>query len=319
MGIGTLFDDFFSNYFSFDSKIARSTIPFVLIPGVLTNHYIQGRRAGFVNPLRLYLIITFIFFFLLALLIDKVIDEEKISLLSDSNGVSLNTQVSDEQRAEAQSAADSVKVRLAEKGMEPIPQKESTATTRANEDTYSDWGKIRWENSMLIRDNSLSDEQVIDSLKLDKKSEFSKILVHQTRRVLQKDVDVFLPYLAKNFSLLMFLLLPIFALYLYVLFGRREKYYISHAIHALHLHAFGFLVLSLLLLLDLTNLKITDSGSLYWLAFLLMTFYAFFSIKRVYRQSWGKTIIKFNILGFFYFLTLAIGVITELLVSFVLF
>lgn len=305
--------DFFSNYFSFDSKIIRSAIPFFVKPGFLTNRYNEGKRSSFVHPLRLYLIVSFVFFFLLTLLIDKVVDEEKISLRADTNYFrpADEASVNPKELQAAQDAVDSLKAKLHDRDSALAQLTDSSAVARKIKETTN-----KWE---LLRNTSLTDEQIIDSLKFDKKSEVSKILIHQFRKVLQKDVDIFLPYLAKNFSLLMFLLLPIFAFYLYILFRRKEKFYISHAIHALHLHSFSFLILSLLMLYELLNTTLIDAKSVYFTAFMLVTLYAFFSIKKVYRQSWGKTFLKFNILGFFYFITLTISVMVEFVISFVLF
>lgn len=146
-----------------------------------------------------------------------------------------------------------------------------------------------------------------------------KVFVHQARKVLQKDMDIFLPFVIKNLSITMFLLLPVFALYLYVLFGRKEKYYISHAIHALHVHSFSFMIITLVLLLELFTGLLEHYAWIPNLAFLIITLYAFFSVKSVYGQGWLRTFVKFNVLGFLYFTTLSFSIGLELVLSFALF
>ncbi len=309
--LGAFMEDFFSNYFAFDSKIGRSTLPFLIKPGFLTKRYNEGKRNSYVHPLRLYLIISFIFFFLLALLVDKVVEEEKITLNFETDDITPTVPIPADARGQFQAALDSANLEI----------RQVDSTMVISEDS----GSIRIDNDSenrifsLIRDRELTDEQVIDSLDMDKKSRFDQLIVHQARKIAQKDMDVFLPYLAKNFSVLMFLLLPVFAFYLYVLFGRKEKYYISHAIHALHLHSFSFLILTLLIGIELFSVSVVTSDSMVFYCFIIITLYAFFSMKRVYQQGWGKTFLKFNILGFFYFMTLLLGVVMEVLVSFALF
>lgn len=60
----TLIDDFFSNYFAFDSKLIRTVIPFFIKPGFITNRYLEGKRVSYAHPLRMYLIISLFYFFI---------------------------------------------------------------------------------------------------------------------------------------------------------------------------------------------------------------------------------------------------------------
>ena len=67
VSFGTFIGDFFSNYFSFDSRIGRSMKPLFLQPGFLTNRFNEGKRKQYVHPLRLYLVVSLVFFFFLSL------------------------------------------------------------------------------------------------------------------------------------------------------------------------------------------------------------------------------------------------------------
>lgn len=312
LGFKTLLDDFFSNYISFDSKLARSTVPFLFKPGFLTNRFNEGKRISFVHPLRLYFIISFIFFFLLALLTSSIMEENKFSLKKMLSG---NTTVNTK-RQQMHPPGDSQSAPLTATGdtlQAPAPSEQAVNRPAENPIVVEDES----ENRVLrvMRNDSLTDAQVLDSLNMDKNSLFGSTIVHQGRKVLQKDIDVFIPYLIKNLSLMMFLMLPVFALFLYILFRRREPFYISHVIHALHLHAFSFLLLSLVVLAELFD----NSGNLLFLAFIIISLYAFISVKRVYGQGWLRTFLKFNLLGFLYFTTLNLALMLEVGISFMLF
>lgn len=52
--------------FAFDSRIFRSVPPFLFAPGMLTRSFIKGKRGKYVSPLRLYFVISIIFFAALA-------------------------------------------------------------------------------------------------------------------------------------------------------------------------------------------------------------------------------------------------------------
>lgn len=55
---------FLGDYFTFDSKIARSLLPLLVRPGFLTAEYLAGRRARYIPPLRMFIFLS-VFFFLL--------------------------------------------------------------------------------------------------------------------------------------------------------------------------------------------------------------------------------------------------------------
>lgn len=315
--IGAFLEDFFSNYFAFDSKLARSTLPFLLKPGYLTNRYNEGKRNSFVHPLRLYLIISFIFSLGLVFLIDKAVEEKKLFLFSENFKKSEVT--TDTTQAQVKAAIPAFSVRVAGEEVMSTEVSDSVYKTEAGDTLIHVQTDEELQFKDYLLDESLTDEEVIEKMKWEDKGPFSKIFVHQARKVMQKDMDVFLPYVMKNLSIMMFLLLPLFALYLFILFGRTERYYISHTIHALHLHSFSFMIITLLILLELFGNILQAYPMLATWAFLLVTAYAFFSIKRVYKQGWLKTFFKFNVLGFFYFVTLTLGITLELLISFAMF
>ncbi|EMR02703.1 DUF3667 domain-containing protein [Cesiribacter andamanensis] len=313
MGFKTLLDDFFSNYIAFDSKLARSTVPFLFRPGYLTRRFNEGKRITFVHPLRLYFIISFIFFFLLASLSNSLVEENKFSLKAKL----ARTAPAPALQPGAMVPADSLptaRALIASDSLNSSPSKgRRAAPTDQPLVIGDDEGESRFFR--LMQDDSLTDEQVMDSLKVDKEGFFGPLSVHQGRKLLKKDVDVFLPYLIKNLSIMMFLMLPVFAFFLWILYRRQEPFYISHVIHALHMHAFSFLLLSLVIAIELFG----NSHNLLLWAFVLITLYAFLSIKRVYGQGWVRTFFKFNLLGFFYFMVLNFAIFLEVGISFMLF
>ena len=55
--------DFVDDLFSYDSKLVRSLVPLVTKPGFLTNEYLARRRARYLLPSRLYILLSLVFFF----------------------------------------------------------------------------------------------------------------------------------------------------------------------------------------------------------------------------------------------------------------
>jgi len=75
VSFGTLVGDFFSTYFAIDSKFGKTVKPFFLKPGYLTNQYISGKRATYAHPIRLYLIISIFYFFMVTIAAHNLADE----------------------------------------------------------------------------------------------------------------------------------------------------------------------------------------------------------------------------------------------------
>jgi len=59
--------DFLGDFFAFDARIFRTLVPLLTRPGDLTVDYIEGRRARYVPPLKLYVFAAFLYFTIVAI------------------------------------------------------------------------------------------------------------------------------------------------------------------------------------------------------------------------------------------------------------
>jgi hypothetical protein len=109
-----------------------------------------------------------------------------------------------------------------------------------------------------------------------------------------------------------FLLLPAFSLLLF-LFYRRGWHYLDHLVFALHYHAFVFLNLTALIVLDrpwVPSAVARTIGVLLWIALLA---YLPIALRRVYGGSWPRTLLKLLGLGILYFPVFWLGVFLEVI------
>ena len=122
--------------------------------------------------------------------------------------------------------------------------------------------------------------------------------------------------LGELFSVLpqtLFFMLPLFAVLLKVLYLFRRRLYMEHLIVALHSHAFLFLALLLTIGLTLARGTLAPhaawaASALGWAEALLlmwMPVYLLLMQKRVYRQGWPMTVLKYLVLGWCYVWLLA--------------
>ncbi|HET9679741.1 MAG TPA: DUF4286 family protein [Gammaproteobacteria bacterium] len=124
--------------------------------------------------------------------------------------------------------------------------------------------------------------------------------------------------LLNKLPITMFLVLPLYAflLKLLYLFGRR--YYMEHLIFAFHVHAFTFMVfigleiwsnwLSLWLGLEMNGWIIT--AIVLWLML-----YPWFALRRTYGQGWWMTTLKYLALGTLYFFVLTAAIAAALVAA----
>ena len=142
-----------------------------------------------------------------------------------------------------------------------------------------------------------------------------KFLRSRIVRVIE-DPNAFLRGMIDRAPIFMFLLLPLFAFLLKLLYIRRGKLYVQHLIFALHVHALFFLVFSVV-----TGLLLTEISALHtaagWLSFTPFA-YLYIAMQHVYKQGWIKTGIKLVLLMFTYNTFLFIGVGLLALANFLL-
>jgi hypothetical protein len=103
----------------------------------------------------------------------------------------------------------------------------------------------------------------------------------------------------KNFSVVMFILMPFVAVLLLFFYFRRGRYYYEHLIFSVHIHTVLFLLFSIALLTTFFASPDVTSSVLKWTIWVGWAYF-FLSLKRVYGQSWAKTTVKFLFLSFMY-------------------
>lgn len=111
--------------------------------------------------------------------------------------------------------------------------------------------------------------------------------------------DKFDYFIDQHMHKVLFVLLPIFALVLYLFNRRKYSNYFVHFIFSLHFHSFMFIVLALYLII--TTYITTDAfGINYWIflaILIILLVYLFVSQRRVYGDRIGIIIVKI-IFGF---------------------
>lgn len=120
----------------------------------------------------------------------------------------------------------------------------------------------------------------------------------------------------------LFVVMPLFAVLLKIFYLFKRRLYMEHVLVALHSHAFIFM--SVLVILALSVLASLASGVpalvelLEWLrvaAWVWLFAYLLIMQKRVYRQGWVMTVLKYCMIGLCYTIILAFAFVVSALIT----
>jgi len=156
-------------------------------------------------------------------------------------------------------------------------------------------------------DGSLSFDFLSDE-KNKKLTEFSEELTEKAEKAFNSDTGPLIEQVIGKLPQLMFILLPLFAVLLKIMFIFSKRLYMEHLTVALHSHSFIFIVVLLSEMLDLLDeylavtspnlagfVSVVAGGLLLWIPI-----YLFIMQKKVYKQGYFFTLVKFSIIGTIY-------------------
>ena len=291
MSLGILVRDFLDDYFTVDSRFLVSMIPFLIKPGFLTNEFNSGRRVKFMPPLRMYIVFSLIYF-----IIPRVDDPTPIP--GDQS-----TPIPENQSASVIGVSDTLQIGFA---MADSLNKPQTSQIDFGSDSLGNENmNIRIDNldkarvdDPVYRD-SLIQEIVsgwgVDSGTVTRK--FAEKVMDNLLSLLADDGKQFMGNLYENIPKMMFFLLPLFALLIKLFYFRQKPLYVETIIFSLHFHSFAFLIFSVNAMLRVFGIMDDLFESL---AALVIAVYLVQSLRVVFKQKYGITILKFFTLGFTY-------------------
>lgn len=289
-----LISHFFQDITHFDGKFFITLKYMVLKPGFVSMEYMLGRRASYVNPVRMY-IFTSAFFFLIFFSLFKV-DESNVRTIR-FNGKTRN------EVAKLDSAEFADFTRALNREIIKV----DTPMTRDDFAHYADTAEVKV--GFFFKGQDYSSREAYDSaLALGK--------VHHNwfqRQLKYKEIEInkkaeknpdqvvrnFLGTLLHSLPQMFFISLPLFALMLQLLYSRhKEYYYVNHSIFSIHFYIFSFIIM--LVMFGLGNLSgiLGDTFVAFTELFIFLgiLFYLYKAMHRFYRQRRAKTIFKFLVL-----------------------
>ncbi|MFI4969096.1 MAG: DUF3667 domain-containing protein [Lysobacterales bacterium] len=345
--LASVLADVLDTVFNVDSRIFRSLFPLYFRPGFLTCEYFAGRRTRYVTPFRLFFFLCIISFFVIQASlnlgsvhfdlggsgegIDSAQSAAEVTQRRDRALAGLEQARAAVARAPGASAStrelDAASTKLRKRADDRLAYLEARAAAQAKgeaqpQDPSADDGVFRFGNAAW---DPLAHPFKIAWLPAFANVKLTELAVHAKENLIKarKDQSHLVTGIFSVLPQTLFVLMPLFAVLLKIVYIFKRRLYMEHLMVALHSHA--FISLSLLLI-TLVYLMITWAtanapSALPLLRFLTVAIwtwlpiYLFLMAKRVYRQGWFMTTFKFALVGFCYTIMLAFGLAGAVIVS----
>ncbi|MET3537365.1 DUF3667 domain-containing protein [Chryseobacterium limigenitum] len=319
-----LFTHFFEDFTHYDGQFWGTLKNLLIKPGKLTSIYLEGKRQKFVPPVKLYIFVSFITFFMFALfpMININLSDKKDA--ENHNKTSFFDKIKD---SETQKILDSIK---SEKNL----SQEDSATVKKLNTLLSDSAEINDFKKTFEMDKKIDADVNFGGYRTRKSYDSSVAknpsaldfiqtpLAHKFFELKENGVtkaEITKNLAEKSFHNMpkaLFIYLPLFAFFLWIFHNKKKWWYFDHGIFTLHY--FSFLLLNILFIFLIAKLiSVVDIGFINVLLYLLTVIlslysmvYFFIAHRQVYHTHGAVSfiigIILFTI-NFFAFMLLAVG------------
>lgn len=339
-----LLRELLADFLDYDSRFARTMKPLLFHPGKLTRDYLDGRRFRYTPPLRLYIFASMAFFLIAAMLANSAVtssDGKSFQLGTSGASVQidkgLDAAVDAGEMTEAEAAEISEQVK---EGLGNANAEDSTETPPAQSADDTDPPttvgagiEVDTEED-VININGKPWNRETNPVTVPLAPEFINKWINdeieespQKGREIEANPNIIVDKIMDVLPIAVFIMLPLVALLLKFWYLFSGHYYIEHLIHAMHNHAFLFVVFILMILVDaVAGLREPSGEGLWtdiagWTDVVLISWiplYLLISLKKVYRQGWIFTLLKFCLVGVSYTVLLALVTSAAALAGFVL-
>ncbi|HET7844685.1 MAG TPA: DUF3667 domain-containing protein [Xanthomonadales bacterium] len=337
----SILGDFLDSVLNFDTRTWRTIPALYFRPGYLSNEYFAGRRVRYVTPLRLYFFLSVVAFLVISFVTPEIkpgedgqvvgISEESTPEQQQERLAALDRQLAFMPEAERAKIRADVEKELASRKAAKEAQAAATkeqqkadrvanAVKDAEEAEQPMRVQFGGDKDWDEKTNPLVFSWLSDGMNQAMNAEIGEIL--RKAKGINKDPGPFVKQLYSTAPQALFVILPVFALLLKVFYLFKRRLYMEHLIVALHSHS--FICLSLLVGIGLSyalgasrEIGVLRAlfGFLIACVWIWVPVYLFLMQKRVYRQGWIMTTLKFGMIGFCYLWLLTIGMLATIVVS----
>jgi hypothetical protein len=333
-------EEVFESLWHLDGRIFRTTRE-LFVPGRVAVNYLAGHRVRYIAPLRLFVILSLITFFVGKLTL-HISPESVDAPAGTTSGLRIDTGTEDQADEIYRQAADIEAVLAIRKAelleleeaarnpivgltlplVEDIVEKQLDTGARRRMIALG-MAADRADTALAQQDAALGRNAVAAGAAADRglierwMSRRGERMKENMLRI-REDPDEFVRLFLGALPGALFLLVPLFALLLKLVYIRSGRGYLEHLVVALYSHA--FMLAALLTVFLLVGLQSWLGGvganlasvSASLVMSVLIPLYLLLMQKRAYGQGWFKTLLKYVMLGLSYGLLLVLGILYAL-------
>jgi hypothetical protein len=308
-----LLSDAFGDLLELDSRLWRTLIPLLVRPGQLTRDYLEGRRARYMPPFRMYLVLSVVFF-----VVAFFDPRDDLSLLFEPEPEPVpeeTSELEEEMKSEAQEVLDE----LAEEGLISKDQAKATAGDADTQFTVVDSG----DGGVNFKIDPETGDCTLDDAGFDQMPTWVRKRLTRERlegiceRISADGAKTFTGLLIDNIPVALIVLLPFMALILKGLYPLSRRYFVEHLLFFVHFHAFFFLIMTLQILFSRLSTLIRLPEPIAVLIIVAASFYIpvylYKAMRHVYGQGHIMTILKYLVMSVAYSIGAAFTMLGALL------
>jgi hypothetical protein len=307
--LGHLVSHFFADLTHYDSKFYVTIKDLLFKPGFLTKEYLSGKRATYLHPIRMYMFISLLYF-LVTLTFGHNEYKLEEAIIKNTSVVARNhikNEIDDMLNKPRMTASDTLRASLIE-DLKAKLHLDSASKPDYNIQVFNDidYKKLRkYDSLQQTLPEANRDKGIVPWLYgrwLKTINHYGEatgtLIVGKTKHIIPK---------------MMFVLLPLFALFLTLFYSRKKYSYTEHAIFSLHFHSAVFLIFLIASFLSaIFHFWAGYIGNLELLAALI---YMVIALRNTYSQSVWVSIAKGLGLSLVYGVFILIGFIVVALSS----
>ena len=275
-----------------DSRLWQTLAALLFRPGFLTREFLDGRRARYLPPLRLYLVVSVLFFIVVDL--NSRVSAPKV--VADYNGRSLSYQVVPGTRAAGAAAVAHTPAPVS--GAVANGLAAAAATPLGRQRLCEQAGDYIAHNGGWLASWA---PRVTQSC-----------LATAAEGGLERLTEAF----EHNLERAMFLLLPLVALAMKPFYRKPPRYYVEHLLFLLHYQVFLFVALGVSTLLEMITSSAVVLDPIDTALTIYAPIYGYLAMRRVYGQGRWLTLSKLCALGTVYLVLCGLVVTATISFSF---
>lgn len=313
-----LFKDFLKDTFSFDGRMWRTLGLLAAAPGTVPANYSHGKRSRYTPPVRLFLVVSFLFFLILGLTHTLIVAVEVRARTPEEQAAAQKAIEEGIARAGPEVAAAIDEARNEVEGDEAAIMIDGrnldcglTASTRyfvRPKDIEIDkelWTRCRdsFVNSIKaeIEEGAEKDPEGKDAAARTL-TIMERVVAGVTRAI--EDPEAFNASLNNWLPRMMFLMAPVLALIMTLFLRGRDALVFDHLVFSLYAHATAFAIIGLAVIAAQFGLPHVFAA-----ASIALALYFIAAIKRGYKRGWIKSVWTGFGAGLLYLIVLSIAVV----------